>query len=157
MSKANDFQIEIGKFLSNRFPVNHRIADSNTNRYGSFQVSQKPFDFFGIYKSGKLFAAEVKRIKAQAFPIRNLKEHQRKALIDVSDNGGLAWVFINWRERKDNRAIWIPFDEYCEIEYLIMGEQGRKSLRSEFFDDKWFLKRITGGWEVTNEHPLYRI
>lgn len=132
------------------------MDDAAGNRYGGYQVSKKPYDFLGATKTGKYWSAEAKKVKEMRFPIRNLEEHQRKALSTVEDNNGLSFIFINWRYNRAGEAIFITFSEYCEIEYKILSS-GRKSLTPNDFDECWFLKRITGGWEVPQEHELYKL
>lgn len=154
MAKSNEFQREVSKLLKSTFSIAYRLDDTSGNRGGTFQVSRKPFDFFGATNKGIFWGAESKRVKSERFPIINISPHQRTALIDLHNNNCFAWLFINWRfNHKAGTAIWIPFDEYCEIEYVAIAED-RKSLKASDFKEKWFLSRVTGGWRVPKEHPL---
>lgn len=154
MAKSNEFQQEISKLLKSTFILAYRLDDTSGNRGGTFQVSKKPFDFFGATQKGIFWGAESKRVKSERFPISNISPHQRQALIDLYNNNCLAWLFINWRtNNRTGKAIWIPFEDYCEIEYLAISDN-RKSLKIYDFPEKWFLERISGGWKVPKEHPL---
>lgn len=92
-------------------------------------------------------------VKTNRFPIRNLEEHQRYALAHLEDNNCLAFLFINWRNNKAGSAIWITFKDYSEIEYIVLSD-GVKSLKPDNFTDEWFLKRVSGGWIVPDNHRL---
>lgn len=105
-------------------------------------------------KNGIHWGAEAKMVKEKRFPTINLKLHQRKALSNLEDNNCLAFLFINWRYKSTGETIWIPFEEYCSIEYVVISS-GRKSVNVNDFEKHWFLERITGGWEVPSTHPLY--
>lgn len=154
MAKSNEFQREVSRLLKATFSLAYRLDDTSGNRGGTFQVSRKPFDFFGATNKGIFWGAESKRVKSERFPIINISPHQRTALIDLHNNNCIAWLFINWRINKTTgKAIWIPFEDYCEVEYLAISE-GRKSIKSLEFDSKWFLDRVSGGWKVPEGHPL---
>lgn len=153
---TNVFQQEVGKLLKLYFPVAERLDDALTNRYGTYQVSKKPYDFFGCTKNGVYWCAEAKMIKVERFPIRNLDTHQRDDLAKVSDNNGLSFVFINWRYKRAGEAIWITFNEYSEIEYEILSKN-IKSLKPNDFDENWFLTRKNNSWEIPPTHNLYNL
>lgn len=151
---TNIFQREISSLLRQTFPVAYRLDDAFTNREGGFQVSKKPYDFYGCTSMGIYYGAEVKKVQEVRFPIRNLEEHQRTALAKLEDNTALAFIFINWRSNRAGEAIWIPFGKYCEVEYEVLST-GTKSLKPDDFDEDWFLTRITGGWSIPKTHKLY--
>ena len=152
---TNIFQREVGQLLRQSFPIANRLDDAFTNREGGFQVSRKPYDFYGCTSMGTYFGAEAKKVQEIRFPIRNLEEHQRAALSKLEDNTAHAFLFINWRyTHKAGEAIWIPFHQYCAVEYLVLST-GTKSLKPDNFDEDWFLKRVTGGWSIPETHNLY--
>lgn len=147
----NEFETEVGQLLNRYFPRVIRIPDSNVNRSGGFQVSQKPYDYCGATANGGYFSAEVKRVKQPRFAFRLLKEHQQGALFQDVLNGLRAFVFINWRvDRKCGKAVMMPYMHY--ITFVVVQQlNGRKSIKPEHIDDIYFLKRITGGWDLTPE------
>lgn len=126
------------------------------NKFGTYQVSQKPYDFFGCTKNGLYWCAEAKKVILERFPIRNIADHQRVSLSKVSDNNGLAFLFINWRYKRSGETIWITFNEYCDIEYDIISKD-RKSITPNDFDENWFLTRQPSNWIVPTNHYLYNL
>lgn len=156
MAKANEFQQEVSKLLRDRFFIATRLDDVAFNRLGGRVVSKKPYDFVGATEDGRFWAAEIKRVKSRRFPTALIAEHQRLALIAASNSECHSWLFINWRTNRAGIAIWIPFEDYCDVEYINISK-GVKSVTSEDFDSKWQLKRVTGGWEIPETHPLYKI
>ncbi len=154
---SNIFQKEIGKLLDKSFPLSERISDAANNRYGTFQVSRKPYDFYGATKKGILWGTEVKMVKSPRFPIHNIPMHQRDALSKLTDLGCLAFLAINWRcGRTDNNAIFANFSDYADLEYLIISDK-RKSTKPLDFPQNWFLHRVTEGWEIPSTHYLYNL
>lgn len=153
---TNIFQQETGKFLKTYFPVAERLDDALLNKFGTYQVSKKPYDFFGCTKNGIYWCAEAKKVILERFPIRNIETHQRESLAKVSDNNGLSFLFINWRYKLSGEAIWITFNEYCEIEYELLSKN-RKSLTPNDFDENWFLVRKNPTWIVPPNHYLYNL
>lgn len=154
---SNIFQKEMGKLLEHAFPISERISDAANNRYGSFQVSKKPYDFYGATKEGVLWGTEVKMIKSPRFPVHNIPMHQRDALSKLADLGCMPLLAINWRcGRASNDAILANFSDYADIEYLIISDK-RKSLKPQDFPQNWFLHRIVGGWEIPDTHYLYHL
>ena len=153
---TNIFQNETGKFLKTHFPIAIRFDDSFKNKYGGFQVTRKPYDFFGATKKGVYFGAEAKKVISVRFPIVNLYEHQRQALAQLEDNKCFAFLFINWRVQRSGATIWITYKEYKIIENAKLLE-GRKSLKPDDFDSKWFLERNSGEWTVPKEHHLRKL
>ena len=153
---TNIFQTETGQLLNRTFPICERFDDAFKNRFGDFRVSKKPYDFFGATKTGKYWGAEAKKVIVGRFPIRNLEEHQRKALSKLEDNNALAFLFINWRVKRAGETIWIPFEAYCEVEYRVLSK-GRKSVTPNDFDEDWFLVRGTGLWTIPPNHNLYHL
>lgn len=160
MAKANIFQQEIGSFLKERYLIAERLDDANRNRNNTFQVSKKPYDYFGALSNGKFWGAEVKKVATTRFPLSNLSQDQRKSLMVLEDNNCLAWIFLNWRFRdklhRVGYAIWIPFSDYCDVEYLAVSD-GRKSLKPSDFDKQWFIGREAARWIVPYYHPLYKL
>lgn len=156
MAKANEFQNEIGILLKQRFDVAYRLDDTSSNRFGNFQVSKKAFDYFGADSKGRFWGAEVKRTKSIRFPTINLAKHQRSSLISLEDNFCHAWLFINWRVVRSGVALWIPFNNYAETEYIAICNK-RKSLKPTDFDSKWFLNRVHSKWVVPETHPLFGV
>jgi hypothetical protein len=153
---TNVFQVEVGNLLRDIFPVSERMDDAAGNRFGGFQVSKKPYDYFGSTTTGRFWCAEAKKVQEIRFPFRNLESHQRIALAKAEDNNALAFVFINWRYKRAGEAIWITFEDYCNIEYRVLSSN-RKSLLPNHFDENWFLTRKTGGWSVPENHNLYKL
>lgn len=149
---SNNFQNEVGDLLKSRYKIAHRIHDS-PNRYGGYEVSQKPYDFFGATKLGLLWGAEAKRVKSTNFPFRNISEHQAESLLELGDYG---WLFINWRTKKfggrTGCAIWIP---YYEFFHMYQEQIDKQSVGPADFPDIWFLHRMAGGWVVPEKHPLF--
>lgn len=151
MARSNEFQREVGKFLEIYFPLSYRLDDSNTNRYGSFQVSQKGFDYFGMTNNNRFFVCEAKKTKLKALPNNNIKPHQREELIKVSEAGGESWLMINWRfDRKCGEACFIPSIVYFEIEKKVGG----KSTNFIHIPKFYMLERKVGGWTMAMTHPL---
>lgn len=153
---TNIFQKEVGSFLKENFTIAARLDDSFKNKTGGFQVTKKPYDFYGATFDGKHWGAEAKMVKKTRFPIRNLELHQRDALSSLEDNNCLAFLFINWRYKLSGKTIWITFSEYSEIEYMALCNN-IKSLTPDNFDTDWFLKRQSGKWIVPENHKLYGI
>lgn len=153
---SNEFQNEVGDFLSKYYEVVHRIHDCAFNRNLGRSVTPKPFDFFGADNEDKLFGAEVKRVKSTSIPFTNFSEHQIEALLQLEENG---WIFINWRISKYGEspysrvgtAVWIDVKSFLNI----YNNNDKKSLNPYDFSDKWFLTRRTGGWIIEN-HPLMK-
>lgn len=154
---TNVFQREVGSLLGSVFVISERVDDAATNRYGTFQVSKKPYDFYGATKHGQLWGAEAKMVKEIRFPIRYLTQEQRESLRKLEDNNCLAFLAINWRYKQAGETILIPFGEYCNIEYCNVVSNGRKSIKPDDFDEDWFLVRETGGWSIPRNHKLYKI
>ena len=148
MAKSNEFQREVGSFLSDMFTVSYRIDDAAYNRYGQRQVSQKPFDFFGSASDGVLFGVEAKRTKSPRLPFTEIKPHQRYNLTKLHHNNNYSWLFINWRiDRRGGKAIWIPYHIYQDIEDMLYLD-GIKSVKPEHISEEFFLNRKTGGWNI---------
>lgn len=93
----------------------------------SNRITKKPYDLAFFY-SGRLYACELKLEKNYfSFNIKDIEEHQLKALEEVKNCGGYGFVIINFRktlttvnqrkynikERLLNRSYAIP------IEFLI--------------------------------------
>lgn len=144
----NEFQDEAGQFLRSRFKVCFRFDDS--------YARPRPFDFFGQTKKGKFWVAEVKRVKTHRFPVGNISTNQREFAEFFTEEGGYYWLMINWRELGTGRACWIPWELYRDIEEYRMS-RGKRSINPRNFDVEWFLKRITGGWEIDDAHPFWSI
>jgi len=152
----NEFESEIGKFLSDLFPIAERVDDVAFNRYGGHQVKQKPYDYYGCTDLGAIWVAEIKRVKSSRFPIDNLKEHQIAGLSGVAGVRGNAWLFINWRtggSRGTGQAAWLTYDYYMGI----VGKLGeRKSIKPNDIEAGWMLDRIPGGWSCAPAHKGLR-
>lgn len=153
---TNVFQKEVGSLLASSFIISERVDDAATNRYGTFQVSKKPYDFYGATKTGKLWGAEAKMVKEPRFPVRYLTQEQRLSLSKLEDNNCLAFVIINWRYPRTGEAILIPFGEYCLVEYNNISN-ARKSVKPVDFDEDWFLVRQVGGWIIPKNHKLHHL
>lgn len=154
----NEFEREVGDLLKGLFPIAERLDDAAFNREGLRQVRQKPWDYYGATYSGRFWAAEVKRVKSTRFPLVNFKPHQHESMIRLIHYGLLAWVFINWRlggSRGTGTAIWIPYLLF-DVTSRGVQEKGRKSLKSDDFENFWQLERCSGGWSVPNCHPFNR-
>ena len=138
------------------FPIAERVDDAAGNRGGTFQVRQKPWDYYGCIFGGDMWACEVKRVKSTRFPLENFKEHQHEALFRLHKNLGNAWVAINWRvggKRGTGVAVLLPysiFKDACDAAL----ERGCKHLKWTDFAERWQLIRITNGWKFHSEHPL---
>ena len=150
---SNIFQNEVDKFLKNNFPVAIRFDDSGKNKFGGFQVTKKPYDFFGATKKGIYFGAEAKKVQSDRFPLNNLYQHQREALQHLESNKCKSFLLINWRRQRAGSAIWITYKDYIAIENRIL-ESGRKSVKPTDFEEFWFLERVSGGWIVPETHKL---
>ncbi len=154
---SNEFQREIGSLLSKTFPISERLDDSFNNRYGGFQVSKKPYDFYGCDKNGTLWVLEAKRVKSVRFPLNNLKPHQKTALKSVHANKGNSFVAINWRcGNKGGVSILTTISNYLTVERRVKKE-GRKSIKASDFSSFWFLNKIKGGWEIPQKHRIRRL
>jgi penicillin-binding protein-related factor A (putative recombinase) len=150
---SNIFQQEVGRLLKDSFIVSYRLDDAFKNKFGGFQVTKKPYDFYGATKSGTYFGAEAKKVKSVRFPMSNLYEHQRNALQLLTDNNCYGFLFINWRVKLSGTAIWITYNEYIKVEEEVR-QRGIKSLKPTDFNGHWFLERVSRGWSVPKEHKL---
>ena len=153
---TNIFQQEVGAFLKANFIIAERLDDAYKNKFGGFQVSKKPYDFFGATKNGIFFGAEAKKIQTVRFPFINLYSHQRDALDLLGKNKCHGFLFINWRYKQAGEAIWIEYKNYKRIENKVK-KLGRKSIKPTDFNKHWFLERISGGWVVPKGHRLKNI
>lgn len=154
----NVFEVEIKDLLKTIFPVAERLDDSAYNREGGRQVRKKPYDYFGCTMHGRFFAAEAKMVHEPRFYFPALfSDHQHEALALAARHDAWAWVFINWRHAvkgewgKPGVAIWC---HYCLFKETIDAalEAGRKSVKPFDFDRKYWLDRVTGGWEPGLNH-----
>lgn len=154
----NEFEIEAGDLLRKYFPIVHRIADAAFNRNLGRQVSQKPFDYFGIANGGVTFAAEAKRIKVNRFAFNKLAEHQYDALDEYVTCGGMSFFLINFRVKAPGQrcgsAFCIPFRDYQDI-VNSRRSIGRKSMRPEHVPHQYRLERVSGGWVFSEELQNY--
>src|SRR4030067_2353920 len=148
---ANIFEQECHAFLSNLFPICMRLPDIAYNRYGGRQTSKRPWDFYGCTEYGVFWVAEAKSVRAKRFPKVNLRPEQREALHKVEENGGHAFILINWRIRQPpaGYAVCVPFNIYQRCENGLE----LKSVAPIDIPHMWFLKRVSGGWDFADFDP----
>lgn len=142
----NEFETEVGKLLSVKFPFCKKIDDSAFNREGQRQVSRKPFDFFCYTPMGYFVCAEAKRTISNRLPLVNIADHQREALEFATQNNCIALLFINWRKAPGSRcgvAVCIPYLAFKSIEDAL----DKKSISWVDIPQKFHMQRISGGWD----------
>lgn len=95
------FQSEWIESWHHHFPGGHvvKIPDMPKSSESRF-IPRKPYDCYAIVH-GKFFAMELKLMtKIQAFPFNKVPENQVNYLKEVKDNGGNAFLVINYRADK---------------------------------------------------------
>lgn len=140
------FEREIGDMLRQIYPLVGRCPDVRGQRY----TSPKRFDYWSCDGAGIFTADECKATRLHVFEFSKIPAHQREALTTVIEAGGLAYLDLNLRGKRDPGLAWrIPWNQWLRF------EKGwhKKSVRASFLAGafrEFELYRITGGWEVTN-------
>ena len=112
------------------------------NANGKRIMVESAYDFFAVY-DGIPVAIECKASRVRgSFPLGRVPPHQRKALLEVRDAGGLSYVLLCQGTRTKKVAYVISIENL--IEYDLKG----KSIPVSELDKLPRLQRITGGWDI---------
>jgi len=110
------------------------------NRFTRF-YTPRPYDFF-LLKDGVFCAIELKYTnKESSFPLIKFKPYQLRALKEAKENGGLAIIVINIRQRNPRKISAYAFD-IEEIENLILN--GKSSIPKDY---------LLSGYQLLREKP----
>ncbi|MCU4117091.1 Holliday junction resolvase RecU [Mycoplasma zalophi] len=84
--------------------------------------SKSTVDYYGVYK-GKFIAFEAKETDSKLFSLSNIKKHQHKYLLDITQFGGIGFYIIFFKQ----------FDCFLYINCLEMDKiwKNKKSLSFE--------------------------
>jgi hypothetical protein len=120
---------------------------------------------------GPSYVIEMKAIRGGSFAFSQLEEQQRKWLTNWMEYGGLGYLGVGTLERP--RRFWlIDWDAWLRIEDLmgevqkslpvVAGKGYNRILQDNGWDfdhlcEPYELIRITGGWELQDEHSLRRL
>jgi recombination protein U len=81
-------------------------------------VKRHGFDF-QIFHNGTFYAFDAKECALKEWPLDKAKPHQVKALLDVADNGGVAFFLVYFTQSKE----LIKFDVKTVQLAIINGEK----------------------------------
>ena len=84
---------------------------------------------------------DAKECVADTFPLQNVHEHQVKFMSDFEKQDGIAFLLIYYSER--NILYYMRFRELLRF-WERAQSGGRKSIRYEELDEKYFLKPARG-------------
>jgi hypothetical protein len=89
-------------------------------------AAEKPCDILFCYRS-KFGAIESKQMKKfEAFGLRHMRDSQIRNLDEISERGGIAYVFLNVRiARKENRLIALDWKVW-KAQLEIMSLSGKE-------------------------------
>lgn len=124
-------------------------------------IPQKPFDSFCLY-NGSMVAMEFKMVKTKlSFPFEKVKPHQIKALIKFKDQGGEAYIIINYRfieeangkRKRYNKVFFIDVDQFIDIK----NGFSKKSIPLSYLEETCNqIDKINKVWDVNVLFPHYR-
>ncbi len=122
-------------------PITPVEIDQSTRHITLAYFDQKStVDYIGAVQ-GIPVCFDAKECKLDTFALNNIHEHQMKFMQDFEEQEGVAFFLINYTHR--NIYYYMRFSEikgYWER----MEQGGRKSIRFDELDEKWFFKEKAG-------------
>ena len=140
---TNDRYRESGLALIQKIPtpITPLQIDKDSKHITLAYFDQKStVDYIGAVQ-GIPVCFDAKESAADTFALANIHEHQVKFMKDFEKQGGVAFFLISYTHREV--LYYMRFTE-AERFWKRMTDGGRKSIRFEELDEKWFFKPQNG-------------
>jgi recombination protein U len=122
-------------------PITPVEIDQSTRHITLAYFDQKStVDYIGAVQ-GIPVCFDAKECKLDTFALNNIHEHQMKFMQDFEEQEGVAFFLINYTHR--NIYYYMRFSEIKGF-WERMEQGGRKSIRFDELDEKWFFKEKAG-------------
>ncbi len=122
-------------------PITPVEIDQSTRHITLAYFDQKStVDYIGAVQ-GIPVCFDAKECKLDTFALNNIHEHQMQFMEDFEQQEGIAFFLINYTNR--NVYYYMRFRE-IKVFWERMEQGGRKSIRFDELDGKWFFKEKAG-------------
>lgn len=112
--RAYIFKRPVEKSFKEGKSIGGRVVGSKVNYHGRAGV-----DFNGfLCGSGRFIAFEAKQVSTKDFNLQKLQRHQLEELKFIHQNGGLAYLLINFKNASTDQYFLVPY------EYVAANVQG---------------------------------